>query len=105
MAGYTYRGDSDVNLYRQYYSKSARNFMQVKDPKLDDLVVGQRREVDPVKRKEIVRKAIEYVNQQVYGVGFFWASVSNLWQPYLKGMYPNVATGLAIPWKTAWRAR
>jgi peptide/nickel transport system substrate-binding protein len=105
LAGYTFKGDSDVNLYRQYYSKSARDFMQVKDPKLDDLVVAQRREVDPTKRRDVVRQAIQYVNEQVYGVGFFWASVHNLWQPYVKGMYPNLATGLAIPWKTAWLAK
>ncbi len=61
-------GDVDSYLYATYFSKSKANYNGVSDPKLDALILAQRQEIDPAKRREAVRAASKYLNETAEGM-------------------------------------
>ena len=61
-------GDVDSYLYATYFSTSKTNYNGCNDPQLDALILAQRREPDPVKRREAVRAASKYLNQTAQGI-------------------------------------
>jgi ABC-type transport system substrate-binding protein len=84
-------GDLDGIIFALYYSTSGSNYGHVKDPKLDQMLVAQRREMDAAKRKDLIRQAVRYLNEQVYGLGLYDAPEYWPWQPYVKNFALNVA--------------
>lgn len=97
--------DTDVDswIYAAFHSRSQNNFGKVNDQKLDALVEAQRREVDPVKRREAIREAGRYVAEQSLGLVLPFQVEYAFTQPYVKSFYPNF--GSFRPLADAWVAR
>jgi len=88
----TKAGDPDGPLYPLYNSGSpTTNYLRVKDSKLDTLLEAQRREMDPAKRKDIVRQALKLINDNAYGVGMYDYPEYRGLQPYVQGFGPSFA--------------
>ncbi len=82
--------DVDSYVFATFHPSSGNNYDRVNEPKLNDLLVGQRREADPVKRRELVRQAVRYLTTECYcGLAVFSGSNFEFWQPYLKNYRPN----------------
>ena len=84
-------GDLDGIIFALYYSTSGSNYGHIRDPKLDQMLVAQRKEMDATKRKDLIRQAVRYINDQVYGLGLYDAPEYWPWQPYVKGFALNLA--------------
>jgi peptide/nickel transport system substrate-binding protein len=84
-------GDPDGILYAIYFSTSGSNYGRVKDPKLDKMLLDQRREMDPAKRKELIREIVRYVNDVPWGLGLYDGPEAWPVRPYVKGFAPNFA--------------
>ncbi len=83
-------GDADSNLFGSWHPASGNNVTKVNDPVLTALVEAQRREADPVKRKELIRQTVRMINENVNGyITFFREPTAYFWHPYVKGQYPN----------------
>ena len=88
----TKAGDPDGPLYPLYNSGSpTTNYLRVKDPILDKLLDAQRREMDPTKRRDIVRQALKLINDNTYGIGMYDYPEYRGLQPYVQGFAPNLA--------------
>jgi peptide/nickel transport system substrate-binding protein/glutathione transport system substrate-binding protein len=61
--------DSD-SYFLAAYSKSPQNYMGINDPKIDDMYLRARQELDPAKRQAILWDFTRYMFDQVYGVHF-----------------------------------
>jgi peptide/nickel transport system substrate-binding protein len=83
--------EADVDSYLFTYHPSNRsNYAGSDDPKLNPLLEAQRREPDPAKRREIVRQAVRYINEEmVYGLTLYAPVDYEFVQPYVKGFAPN----------------
>src|SRR5205823_9029250 len=81
--------DVDAYAFASFHSKSTRNYSGVNDPALDKLLEAQRAELDPAKRKQLVRQAVRHVADHAYGLRTFAGFSYHLWQPYLKEYYPH----------------
>jgi ABC-type transport system substrate-binding protein len=55
---------------------------------------GQRREVNPEKRKEIWRETTRYVHEQGYALWPYFSPFSEFWHPYVQNVYPNRVWGV-----------
>jgi peptide/nickel transport system substrate-binding protein len=84
-------GDPDGILYAIYYSSSGSNYGRVKDPKLDKLLLDQRKEMDSAKRKELIREIVRYVNEVPWGLGLYDGPEGWPMRPYVKDFAPNFA--------------
>ncbi len=75
------------------YSGSSLNWSIIKDPELDKLLIGQRQERDPQKRRDILRAAMKRVNDQAWGIGFVFQTEWQVWHSYVKGYQPHNSSG------------
>lgn len=82
-------GDLDEVLYTTFYSKSAGNYGRIKDPKLDELVLAQRREPDLSKRRDLWRQAAKYIAAAAWSADLYYTTRYQMWQAYVKDYYPN----------------
>jgi peptide/nickel transport system substrate-binding protein len=86
-------GDLDSLLFAGFHSKSKKAYPGAADPKLDQMLEAQRKEVDPAKRQQIIRDIVKYIHvDQVYDIGAFYRVQAEVWQPYVKGLSSNVQT-------------
>lgn len=83
------RPDPDAALYATFYPGARSNYNEVDDPRLTEMILAQRREPDVAKRRELIRQAVRYANEQAYGVAVVRPVYVFLWQPYVKGLYPQ----------------
>lgn len=84
--GYTTpAGDPDEVMWDMYHSTSARNASRVKDPKLDELLEAQRRELNEEKRRAILKELQIYLGEQMYQMQTISQPGYDTWQPYLRG--------------------
>ena len=89
-AGKALESDAESYLFQVFYPGAGNNYGGVNDPKLTELIVAQRKESDPDKRKQLIRQAVEYINAEaVWGVAIYNRVEYQFWHPYLKGYYPN----------------
>lgn len=58
----------DELLYETFFSTSPRNRSRVNDPELDRMLLAQRRELDPARRREIVLDIQRYLADKAYYV-------------------------------------
>ena len=84
-------GDLDGLLYAGYYSTSGANYGHIKDSKLDQMLVAQRQEADPAKRKELIRGAVRSINTTPWSIGLYYGTAYEFWHPYLKNFVRNYA--------------
>ena len=102
--------DIDSDLYGVFYSTADMNYGRVKDAKLDQLLVAQRREVDTKKRLDTIREAVRYINGNVLAFALPRVVVFHNWQPWLMGYSPHLSqagggTGPRGPLVDAWLDR
>ena len=76
--------DLDDPLYATFYPGSGDNYAHIDDPKLTAMLDAERRELDDAKRRDLIRSAVQYVNEAPWSVALYHAPAYTLWQPYLK---------------------
>ncbi len=82
--------DADSYLFATFHPSSASNYDRVNDPKLNELLVAERREPNPEKRRDIIKQAVSYLSTECYcGLALYSPADFQLWQPYLKNYAPN----------------
>ena len=97
-------GDIDAYVTYNWSGTSFGNFGKVNDPQLEALLDAQRQEIDPAKRKQILRQIATMIHDKAYYVAFFYGINDYFWQPYLKNYAPNVIhTGPTI--QESWIAK
>jgi peptide/nickel transport system substrate-binding protein len=77
-------GDPDSWLYSFNFSTGPSNRAGVKDPKLDALILAQRREMDATKRKDLIKQASVYIVENAYDIAVHATARWDFWQPYVK---------------------
>lgn len=83
--------DVDYLVYGYWHPKSNANYYHVNDPRLTELVEATRREGDPAKRNEAVRRAARYINDNTIGIWIYFGVGYHFWHPHVKGFHPNQA--------------
>ena len=81
--------DPDFWLYANNFSTGGSNRDGVNDPKMDALILAQRRETDPVKRNEAVRQASRYIVDNAYYVAAYTGARWYFEQPWLHNFSPH----------------
>ena len=85
-----YTADLDSGLYGTYYPGASGNYSRANDPQLTPLLDAQRQELDPAKRKDILRQAVRRVNEVPWALGLVWGQTTDMWQSYLKNFYMDL---------------
>ena len=80
-------GETEVDtfLYENFFSTSPRNRSRVADPELDRMLLAQRREMDPARRREIVFEIQRYLADKAH---YIWLP---MWPRYIA--YPSYVKG------------
>ncbi len=83
--------DNDSILYAEYHSSLHRstNYSKVNDPDLDRILEAGRREMDPEKRRELLRTAVQRIADRVYMIGLIYTAKYDVTQPYVRDYYPH----------------
>ena len=81
--------DPDFWLYANNFSKGGSNRDGVDDPKMDAMILAQRRETDPAKRNELVKQASRYIIDNAYYVVAYTAANWDFTQPWLHNYSPH----------------
>jgi peptide/nickel transport system substrate-binding protein len=83
--------DPDSVLYPLFYPNDPGNRGKVDDPQLTPLLVAQRRETDPAKRRELIRQAVRRINEVPWAFALYYGTAYEAWWPYVKNYAPNTA--------------
>src|SRR6185503_6563485 len=84
----------------------AQNAAGVNDPKLNDMILLQRRTFDESKRREIIFDIQRYFSQQAYHLFVSPAAkVVAAWEPYVKNFMPNIGNDYGGRLMSAWLDR
>jgi peptide/nickel transport system substrate-binding protein len=79
------------------------NTAGVNDPKLNDMILLQRRTFDESKRREIIFDIQRYFSQQAYQLFVSPAArVVSAWEPYVKNFMPNIGNDYGGRLMSAW---
>jgi peptide/nickel transport system substrate-binding protein len=81
--------DPDFWLYANNFSTGGSNRDGVNDPKLDALILAQRRETDPTKRNALIKQASRYIVDNAYYVSAYTGARWYFSQPWLQGYSPQ----------------
>jgi len=80
----------DVDSYvAAFMLKSGLGGSSVDDATLDEMVIAQRREADPIRRTELVRKAVRYANENAFNLALFFGPDYQFWHPHVKNYAPH----------------
>ena len=86
-------GDVDAWIYGDFYPGSTKNYEGVNDPQLAKMLIDERSETDPAKRREILRQIVRYVNvEKVWGLSLYHGTEYQFWQSYLQNIGPSFWT-------------
>jgi peptide/nickel transport system substrate-binding protein len=81
--------DPDFWLYANNFSTGGSNRDGVNDPKLDQMILAQRRETDATKRNELVKQASRYIVDNAYYVAAYTGARWDFTQPWLHNYSPH----------------
>ncbi len=82
-------GDVDSYLFILHPTHRS-NYAGVNDPKLTAWLEAQRREGNEVKRREIVRDAVRYINSEMYyGLALYYEVRYQFWHPHVRNFAPH----------------
>jgi len=95
----------DDFLYGAFYPEQPGNRSHVADAELGKLLVAQRRELDPKRRKEIVEEIQRYVADKAYYVYLPMQPQYISHQPYVKGFRHHDGFGLGLRLMYTWLDR
>ncbi|HTE86852.1 MAG TPA: ABC transporter substrate-binding protein, partial [Dehalococcoidia bacterium] len=97
------QSEIDGYVYSSFYPGLERNYTGVDDPKLTTLLVGQRRETDTAKRRELLRSAVRYINTEgFWAFSLYYDVTTEFWQPALKGHSPSFGNQTAATNPPGW---
>jgi ABC-type transport system substrate-binding protein len=82
--------DPDTPFYRYFNSKEKTNHMRYNNPEYDKLIEEGRRTIDPTKRKEIYRKALDVLNKDLPCIFIGHYPIAQASRTYLKNMKTNL---------------
>lgn len=82
--------DPEQVLFGCYHSKSKANYGAVNDPDIDRLLLQQRGEPDPAKRRELLRNLVRRVVEKSWATELYYPPQWEAVQPYVKGYAPNL---------------
>jgi peptide/nickel transport system substrate-binding protein len=97
--------EPDNYLYGQYYPRETKNQSHINDPVVADMLVRQRRTLDPVKRREVVHEIQRYLAKQQYYVQGPSATAVAVWEGALKNYGPNLGFDYGGRLQAAWLDR
>jgi peptide/nickel transport system substrate-binding protein len=92
----------DDFLYGVFYPDQPNNRSHVNDPALNDMLLAQRRELDPVKRKRLVDDIQRYLADKAYYVYVPVGLSYHVYHPYLKGFAPKIGHTMVHRVIAAW---
>jgi peptide/nickel transport system substrate-binding protein len=92
----------DDFLYGLFYPDQPNNRGYVKDPALNEMLIAQRRELDPEKRKRIVYDIQRYLADKAYYVYIPLGLSYHVSQPHLKGFAPKIGHTMVHRVIAAW---
>ena len=102
----TRRGDHARPLSGEPPAGRALNSAGVNDPKLNEMILLQRRTFDESKRREIIFDLQPYFSQQAYQLFVSPAAkVISAWEPYVKNFMPNIGNDYGGRLMSAWLDR
>jgi peptide/nickel transport system substrate-binding protein len=97
------QSEIDSYLYSTFYPGLERNYTGVDDAKLTPLLVAQRRETDPSRRRDLVRAAVRYINTEGYwAASLYYDNTTEFCQPGLKGYAPSFGNQTAATDPPGW---
>ena len=97
--------EPDNFLFGQYYVGEPRNRSHVKDPRLDDLLVRQRRTMDVKARREVINDIQRHLAKQQYYVHAPVGTYIAVWDGALKNYGPNLGYDYGGRLLAAWLDR
>jgi peptide/nickel transport system substrate-binding protein len=97
--------DVDDWLYGAFYPGQPNNRSHVNDPELNPMLIAQRQELDPEKRKRLVLDIQRYLADKAYYVYVPIGLNYYAHQPYFKGTAPKVGYTLGHRLIGAWLAK
>lgn len=92
----------DDYLFARYYPEQPTNISRVADGELSKLLLAQRRELDPKKRKAIVDDIQRYLADKAYYVYVPWSPTYVAHPPYVKGFKHHDGFGLGLRLMYTW---
>ena len=92
----------DDFLYGVFYPGQPNNRGHVNDPALNEMLIAQRRELDPEKRKRIVYDIQRYLADKAYYVYIPIGLSYHVYQPHLKGFAPKIGHTMVHRVIAAW---
>ncbi len=83
--------DNDSILYAEFHSslKGSTNNSHINDPELDKLLEASRREMNPEKRRELLRSTVRHIVDNVLYIGLIYPPKYEVYQPYVMSIYPQ----------------
>ena len=97
--------DPDSFLATAFLPDSPRNILKVNDPPLTDLILRQRRLVDPTRRRELIHDIQRHLARQVYRAEAYSTVVMAVWDPALRNYGPNLGFDYGGRFLAAWLDR
>ncbi len=94
--------DNDSILFGEFHSSVAgsTNYSYIKDPELDRLLEGQRREPNPEQRRELMRSAVRRIADQVWMIGLIYPPRWDVVQSHVHNY--QLHFGSKAPYLFAW---
>jgi peptide/nickel transport system substrate-binding protein len=97
--------EPDNFLYGQYYPSETKNHGHINDPILADMLVRQRRTLDPAKRREVIYEVQRHIAKQQYYVQLWSGVYVAVWEGALKNYGPNLGYDYGGRLMAAWLDR
>ena len=97
--------EPDNFLYGQYYPGEMKNHGIINDPVVADMLVRQRRTIDPAKRKEVIFEIQRYLAKQQYYAQLASGIYIAVWDRAVKNYGPNLGYDYGGRLTAAWLDR
>jgi len=97
--------EPDNFLFGQYYPEELKNQSHINDPVVADMLVRQRRTLDPAKRREIIYDIQRHLAKQQYYVQMPSTVYVAVWEGAVKNYGPNMGYDYGGRLMAAWLER
>ena len=97
--------EPDNFLFGQYYPGEIKNHGHINDPALADILIRQRRTMDPAKRREIIYEIQRHIAKQQYYVQLWSGVYVAVWDGALMNYGPNLGYDYGGRLMAAWLNR
>jgi ABC-type transport system substrate-binding protein len=97
--------EPDNYVFGQYYPGEMKNQSHIDDPVVADMLVRQRRTMDPAKRREVIHEIQRYLATQQYYVQIPSTVYIAVWDGALKNYGPNLGYDYGGRLMAAWLDR